>query len=155
VGWCVERLSDRVGLRRPRRIQTRHRSRRRNGAEYVFVRARQFRVSRREDSADDWSWEYVLWLGYGQKIRRAMGSEIAAIPHRPGMLDYASAKKVKLAALRLSRMPFSQSREWLVTGSKFHTKTERQLGVRSLQDWLIETCKRFIAAPALADTRLI
>jgi hypothetical protein len=88
----------------------------------------------------------VLWLGLGQKIRKGeWNPKSGAIPPSvKEMLDYARSKNVKLAAYVYPVLPFSQSREWLVTGSKFHTKKQNaSLGVRSLQDWLIENLQTF------------
>src|SRR2546422_7227274 len=39
------------------------------GAEDVLFAPSNSDLSRREASVDDWSWEHVLWLALGQKIR--------------------------------------------------------------------------------------
>jgi len=147
VGWCANDYQIDVGTPAGRAEYKRMIDRAAEmGAEYVLFAPANSAVSRREDSADDWSWEYVLWLGLGQKIRKGeWDPKSGAIPPSvQEMLDYARAKKVKLAAYVYPVLPFSQNREWLVTGSKFHTKKQNaSLGVRSLQDFLIENLQAF------------
>ncbi len=147
VGWCANDYQIDVGTPAGRAEYKRVIDRAAEmGAEYVLFAPANSAVSRREDSADDWSWEYVLWLGMGQKIRRGEWDPKSGAmpPSVQEMLDYARSKKVKLAAYVYPVLPFSQNREWLVTGSKFHTKKQNaSLGVRSLQDFLIDNLQAF------------
>lgn len=147
VGWCVNDYQIDAGTPAGRAEYKRVIDRAAElGAEYVLFAPANSAISRREDSVDDWSWEYVLWLGLGQKIRKGeWDPKSGAIPPSvKEMLEYARAKKVKLAAYVYPVLPFSQNPEWLVTGSKFHTKKQNaSLGVRSLQDWLIENLQTF------------
>jgi hypothetical protein len=65
------------------------------GAQYVLYAPSNSALSRREESVDDWSWEHVLWLGLGQKIRKnewdPRSSPIP--PSVQEMVDYARGKR--------------------------------------------------------------
>jgi hypothetical protein len=110
------------------------------GAEHVLFAPADSAVSKRADSTDDWKWEYVLWLGMGEKIRRnqwdpATG-EIPA-PVRE-MLDYASSKHLGLLAYVYPILGFTQNPAWLTPNG-----TRANLGVRAFQDWLIAALEGF------------
>ena len=112
------------------------------GAEHVLFAPANSEVSRRAMSRDDWKWEYVLWLGLGQKIRR----ERVGPGHRPDpgvraeMLDYAQSKNLKLVAYVYPVMAFEQNRDWLVgAGGK-----RANLGIYDFQDWLITALEGFL-----------
>ena len=112
------------------------------GAEHVLFAPTNSEVSRREDSRDDWKWEYTLWLGLGQKIRKgewdpSSGPIPASVQE---MLDYARFKKLGLVAYVYPVMGFTQKPEWLLGAGG----TRANLGVRSFQDWLIAALEGFL-----------
>lgn len=115
------------------------------GARYVLYAPSDSSVSRRENSVDDWSWEHVLWLGLGQKIRAnewdVKTGEIP--PSVREMLDYAKSRQVKLLAYVYPVMPFAQNPAWLVASKAHPNRNYANLGVRSLQDWLIDALVTF------------
>jgi len=115
------------------------------GAQYVLYAPSNSALSRREDSVDDWSWEHVLWLGLGQKIRAnqwdVKTGEIP--PSVRDMLDYAKTKQVKLLAYVYPVLPFAQRQDWIVAGKTNPKHHYASLGVRSLQDWLIDSLVTF------------
>lgn len=111
------------------------------GAEHVLFAPANSEVSRREDSRDDWKWEYVLWLGLGEKIRQnqwdpSSGPIPASIRE---MLDYARSRKLGLVAYVYPVMGFTQNPQWLVGANR----ARANLGFHSLQDWLIEALEGF------------
>jgi hypothetical protein len=115
------------------------------GAEYVIFAPTNSDLAKREDSMDDWSWENLLWLGFGQKIRRnEWDVKTGPIPASvQEMLDYAKTKNLKLLAYVYPVLPFSQNPAWLVSPKDRPTRRYANLGVRALQDWLIETLAAF------------
>ena len=71
VGWCANDYQIDVGTPEGRAEYRRvFDQAAASGAQYVLYAPSNSALSRREDSVDDWSWEHVLWLGLGQKIRR-------------------------------------------------------------------------------------
>ena len=112
------------------------------GAEHVLFAPANSEVSRREDSRDDWKWEYTLWLGLGQKIRKnEWDPSSGAIPASvQEMLDYARFKKLGLVAYVYPVMGFTQKPEWLLGAHG----TRANLGVHSFQDWLIGALEGFL-----------
>lgn len=141
VGWCVNDyqidVATQAGRDEYKRIIDRAAE---LGAEYVLYAPTNSELGRRVDSADDWHWENLLWLGLGQKIRKNEwdpGKD--PIPANvQEMLEYAKRKGVKLVAYVYPVVPFSQNPEWLVRGSRYHkNKLNASLGSRALQDWLI------------------
>jgi hypothetical protein len=115
------------------------------GAEYAIFAPTNSDLAKREESTDDWSWENLLWLGFGQKIRRnEWAPKDGAIPPSvQEMVDYASAKKVKLLAYVYPVLAFSQDPSWLTARANDPKRLYGNLGFRSLQDWLIETFVAF------------
>jgi hypothetical protein len=115
------------------------------GAQYVLYAPSNSLLSRREESVDDWSWEHVLWLGLGQKIRKGdwdpRTSEVPASIRE--MVDYAAARKLKLLAYVYPVMPFSQNPSWLVPVRNDPNKKAASLGNRAFQDWLIDELVAF------------
>ncbi|HLK67856.1 MAG TPA: hypothetical protein VKU19_30700 [Bryobacteraceae bacterium] len=112
------------------------------GAEHVLFAPANSEVSRREESRDDWKWEFTLWLGLGEKIRRnewdpSTGPIPASVRE---MLDYARSKKLGVVAYVYPVMAFSQNPEWL-TGAH---GTRVNLGVHSFQEWLIGALEGFL-----------
>src|ERR1019366_7012739 len=74
VGWCANDYQIDVGTPEGRveyrRVFDQAAA---SGARYVLYAPSNSAISRREDSVDDWSWEHVLWLGLGQRVRRREG----------------------------------------------------------------------------------
>jgi len=117
------------------------------GAEYVIFAPTNSDLAKREDSMDDWSWENLLWLGLGQKLRRnewdvTTGPVPASVQE---MLDYAKSKQLKLLAYVYPVVPFSQNPAWLISPKERPNRRYANLGIRSFQDWLIETLVAFQA----------
>ena len=115
------------------------------GAEYVIFAPTNSDLAKREDSMDDWSWENLLWLGFGQKIRRnEWDVKSGPVPvSLQEMLDYAKSKQLKLLAYVYPVLPFSQNPAWLVSPKDRPTRRYANLGIRAFQDWLIETLVAF------------
>lgn len=98
-------------------------------------------LARREEDADTWGWEHVLWLGLGQKLREAQWNvETGEIPSSVSdMLQYARSKDVGLLAYVYPSLPFSQNRNWLVKlGAASEKNTSATLASRDFQDFLIK-----------------
>ena len=146
VGWCVNDYQIDVagadGRAEYKRIIDRAAE---LGAQYLLYAPSNTSLSRREDSLDDWSWEHVLWLGLGQKIRAgAWNVKSGEIPPSVReMVDYAKSKDVKLVAYVYPVVPFAQNPEWLVSSKTNPARKYASLGVRSLQDWLIDALVTF------------
>jgi len=115
------------------------------GAQYVLYAPSNSALSRREDSVDDWSWEHVLWLGLGQKIRKnEWNPRTSPVPPSvKEMLDYARGKRLGLLAYVYPVLPFSQNPEWLVPTRGDPKRQGASLANRALQDWLIEELVAF------------
>ncbi|HEY3383630.1 MAG TPA: hypothetical protein VGK32_17845 [Vicinamibacterales bacterium] len=115
------------------------------GAEHVIFAPTNSDLARREDSADDWSWENLLWIGFGQKIRKNEWSpKTGAIPPSvQEMLDHAKQKHLTLLAYVYPVLAFSQNPSWLVSRKDRPNRQYANLGFRSLQDWLIDTLVTF------------
>jgi hypothetical protein len=115
------------------------------GADYAIFAPTNSDLAKREDSTDDWSWENLLWAGFGQKIRKnEWNPKTGPIPPSvQEMLDYAAGKKVKLLAYVYPVLAFSQNPEWLTARKSNPKRLYGNLGFRSLQDWLIETLVAF------------
>ncbi len=115
------------------------------GADYAVFAPTNSDLAKREDSTDDWSWENLLWAGFGQKVRKnEWNPKTGPIPPSVReMLDYAAGKKVKLLAYVYPVLAFSQNPEWLTARKNDPKRVYGNLGFRSLQDWLIETLVAF------------
>lgn len=146
VGWCVNDYQIDAGTPQGRveyrRVFDRAAS---VGAQYVLYAPSNSALSRREDSVDDWSWEHVLWLGLGQKIRRNEWDPRTSVmpPSVQEMLDAARERNLKLLAYVYPVLPFSQNPAWLVPVRNDPTRLAANLGNRALQDWLIEELVAF------------
>ena len=153
VGWCVNDYQIDVGTvdgrNEYRRIFDRASA---VGAQYVLYAPSNSALSRREDSVDDWSWEHVLWLGLGQKIRRnEWDPRTSAMPASvQEMLDAARERKLQLLAYVYPVMPFAQNPAWLVPARHDPKRNAASLGNRALQDWLIEELVAFHAHTGIA-----
>ena len=115
------------------------------GAEYAIFAPTNSDLAKREDSTDDWSWENLLWAGFGQKVRKnEWHPKTGPVPPSvQEMLDYAADKKVKLLAYVYPVLAFSQNPDWLTSRKNNPKRLYGNLGFRSLQDWLIETLVAF------------
>lgn len=144
VGWCANDyqidIASPAGRAEYKRILDTASS---MGAEHVLFAPANSELSRRVMSRDDWKWEYVLWLGLGEKIRRGEWDvETSAIPASvQEMLDYARGRSLKLVAYVYPVLPFEQSRKWLVDAGG---KQRANLGFKELQDWLVITLEKFL-----------
>ena len=147
VGWCANDYQIDVATPEGRAEYKRMIDRAAElGADHVLYAPTNSALGRREDSTDDWNWENLLWLGLGQKIRKnEWNVEKDPIPPSVAeMLDYARSRNVKLVAYVYPVLPFSQNKEWLVEGTRYHKKKlNASLGVRSFQDWLIQELLAF------------
>lgn len=101
----------------------------------------------RKQSADAWSWEYVLWLNLGEKIRKGEWDPTKdPIPSSvTEMVAYAKQKGVGLLAYVYPSVPYTANPSWLVTGNakKGDTFTYATLASRDLQDYLIRNLIAF------------
>jgi hypothetical protein len=111
------------------------------------------KTAERTKSVDTWSWEYVLWLGLGQRIRRNEWDPAKdPIPDTVSeMLDHAKQKHVGVLAYVYPSVPYEKDPSWIVQGGPGrhgesftdpHAKYAT-LASRSLQDYLIENLIAF------------
>jgi hypothetical protein len=102
-------------------------------------------LARREDSADSWGWEYVLWLNLGQKIRKGEWDPTSdPIPRGvTEMVSYARRKHVGLLAYVYPSVPFEKNSTWLVKGQGEDRHTYATLASRDFQDYLIRNLIAF------------
>ncbi|MEO8624653.1 MAG: hypothetical protein ABI625_26460, partial [bacterium] len=146
VGWCANDYQIDVGTREGRTEYRRvFDQAAASGARYVLYAPSNSLLSRREDSVDDWSWEHVLWLGLGQKIRRnEWDPRSSPVPASVSeMVHYARGKRLGLLAYVYPVLPFTQNAEWLVPARSDPKKKAASLGNRALQDWLIDELVAF------------
>ena len=103
------------------------------GADHLLFAPANSDVSRREDSTDDWGWEYTLWLGMGEKIRKnEWDAATGPIPNSvQEMLSYARSKKLGLLAYVYPVLGFGGKRK------------RSNLGDHAFQDWLIGALEGF------------
>jgi hypothetical protein len=142
VGWCVNDYQIDVGTEAGRTEYKRIFDMASSlGADHVLFAPANSTVSRLADSTDDWSWEFTLWLGLGQKIRRNEWNP-ASGPIPPSvkeMLDYAGSKNLRLLAYVYPVLGFTQNSDWLLANGGHRAN----LGVHSFQDWLIKALEDF------------
>ncbi len=153
VGWCANDYQVDVGTAAGRTEYRRIFDQAAAvGAQYVLYAPSNSALSRREESVDDWSWEHVLWLGLGQKIRRNEWDPRTSIipPSVQEMLDAARDRKLKLLAYVYPVLPFAQNPAWLVPARNDPKRKAASLGNRVLQDWLIEELVAFHARTGIA-----
>jgi hypothetical protein len=146
VGWCANDYQIDVGAPEGRAEYRRLIDQAASlGAQYVLYAPSNSALSRREESVDDWSWEHVLWLGLGQKIRKnEWDPRTSPIPPSvQEMLDYSRGKKVGLLAYVYPVLPFAQNPEWLVPARSDPKRRAATLANRALQDWLIDELVAF------------
>lgn len=148
VGWCVNDyqidIASEEGRAEYKRVIDRAAE---LGARHVLFAPTNSDLAKREDSTDDWSWENLLWLGLGQKIRKNEWNPANdAVPASvQEMLDYARSKKVSLVAYVYPVLAFTQNAAWLTTwrNARPDAKKYASLASPALQDWLIETLVAF------------
>ena len=146
VGWCVNDYQIDVagadGRAEYQRIIDRAAE---LGAQYLLYAPSNTSLSRREDSLDDWSWEHVA-------LARARTEDPGGRVGRQDRRDPADrardarlreSKNVKLVAYVYPVVPFAQNPAWLVSSKTNPARKYASLGVRSLQDWLIEALVTF------------
>jgi hypothetical protein len=141
VGWCANDYQIDIATAEGRAEYSRILDMAANvGAEHVLFAPANSAVSKRSQSTDDWKWEYVTWLGLGEKIRRnEWDPATGAIPDSVReMLDYAAAKHLGLLAYVYPILGFTQNPAWLTANG-----TRANLGVRAFQDWLIAALEGF------------
>lgn len=142
VGWCVNDyqidIASPEGRAEYKRIIGRAAE---LGAEHVLFAPANSSISRRSMSRDDWKWEYVLWLGLGQKIRRNEWAPATGEipPSVREMLDYARSKNVGLVAYVYPVLGFEQNSDWLVGPDR----RRANLGNHNFQNWLIRALEDF------------
>jgi hypothetical protein len=116
------------------------------GVKTLLYAPENSKLSERTESADTWSWEYVLWLNLGEKIRR--GEWDPAKDPVPAdvssMIAYAKQKHVGLLAYVYPSVPFAKNPSWIVKtpGGDAHF-SYASLGSRELQDYLIHNLVEF------------
>jgi hypothetical protein len=146
VGWCANDYQIDIALPEGRTEYTRLIDRAAElGAEYLLFAPSNSALSRREESQDDWSWEHTLWLGLGQKIRKGeWDPRTDDLPASVRELrDHAAARGVKLVAYVYPVVPFLRNPAWLTTRPDRPGRQYASLGVRALQDWLIDELVAF------------
>ena len=103
------------------------------------------KLSDRAQSVDTWGWEYVLWLGLGQKIRKGQWDPATgAVPQSvSAMLAYARQKHIGLLAYVYPSIPYAKNPAWIVksgpsiAGSAKGRYGYATLASREFQDYLI------------------
>lgn len=146
VGWCANDYQIDVGTPEGRSEYRRvFDQAAASGAQYVLYAPSNSALSRREESVDDWSWEHVLWLGLGQKIRRnEWNPRTSPVPSSvQAMVSYARSKRLGLLAYVYPVLPFAQNPAWLVPARGDPHRKAASLGNRALQDWLIDELVAF------------
>ncbi len=102
------------------------------------------KLSERTKSTHSWSWEYVLWLGLGEKIRTGDWDPLSSpVPAEiREMITYAKQKHVDLLAYVYPSIPYSHDDSWLVEGNGDRF-TYASLASRKFQDYLIRNLVAF------------
>jgi hypothetical protein len=116
------------------------------GVHHLLYAPGNSKLADRLQSADTWSWEYVLWLNMGQKIRK--GEWDPAKDELPAdvaeMVSYAKARHVGLLAYVYPSVPYEKDRSWLVHGrggeANFLYAT---LASRQFQEYLLHNLIEF------------
>jgi len=104
------------------------------------------KLSARTDSADSWSWEYVLWLNLGERIRKGDWDPLKdPIPASVAeMLSYAKQKHVGLLAYVYPSVPYEKNPAWIVKGKENNDPYKyATLASREFQDYLIRNLIAF------------
>lgn len=102
------------------------------------------KLSERTRSTDSWSWEYVLWLNLGQKIRS--GSWDPAKDPVPTsvtkMIAYARQKNIGILAYVYPSVPYEHDASWLVRSPQDRF-VYASMASRKFQDYLIRNLVAF------------
>ena len=105
------------------------------------------KLADRAESTDSWSWEYVLWLNLGEKIRKGEWDPARdPIPASVSeMVSYAKQKHVRLLAYVYPSVPYGADPSWLVKRpAKDNDRfTYATLASRKFQDYLIRNLIAF------------
>jgi hypothetical protein len=104
------------------------------------------KLSVRMDSTDSWSWEYVLWLNLGERIRKGdWDPRKDPIPASVAeMLAYAKQKHVGLLAYVYPSIPFEKNPAWIVRGKQGNDPYQyATLASREFQEYLIRNLIAF------------
>ena len=105
------------------------------------------KLADRKESTDSWSWEYVLWLNLGEKIRKGEWDPAKdAVPAGvTEMVDYAKQRHVGLLAYVYPSVPYGADPSWLVKRPAKDNDpfTYATLASRPLQDYLIRNLIAF------------
>ena len=106
------------------------------------------KLADRKESTDSWSWEYVLWLNLGEKIRKGEWdpSKDAVPANVSAMVDYAKQKHVGLLAYVYPSVPYGA--DPILAGEERPAKdndpfTYATLASRAFQDYLIRNLIAF------------
>lgn len=122
------------------------------GIHTLLYAPRNSKLADRAQSTDAWSWEYVLWLGLGEKIRKGEWDPATdPIPESVStMLDYARQKHVGLLAYVYPSIPFAKNPGWIVKRVRTDARpgsddkySYATLASRDLQDYLIRNLIEF------------
>ena len=115
------------------------------GADYAIFAPTNSDLAKREDSTDDWSWENLLWVGLGQKIRKNEWNAEDRPDSAVGAGDarLRDGEEAEAARLRVSRARVLAEPRVADRARENPKRLYGNLGVRSLQDWLIETLVAF------------
>jgi hypothetical protein len=115
------------------------------GVERILYAGANSEVSQVSDCTDDWCWEEVLWLGYGEQLRKgdwAPGSPLADSVSQ--LIDVSQALGVSAIPYVYPILGFTANRTdpgWLTPrgGGKFYS----DLSNREFQDYFIDTTVAF------------
>ena len=148
VPWCENDYQIDVGLPEGadeyRRIMDRAAE---LGVSHLLFTPANSQVSSLSENADAWGWENLLFFGLGQKIRKGVWNpKIDPVPPSvQSLLDYAAAKPLRLLAYAYPSLPFKQDPEWTKwAGDKVSGTRAVDTGLRSFQDWWLETLADFL-----------
>ena len=148
VPWCENDYQIDVGLPdgadEYRRIMDRAAE---LGVSHLLFTPANSQVSSLAENADAWGWENLLFYGLGQKIRQGVWNpKIDPVPPSvQSLLDYAAAKPLRLLAYAYPSLPFKQDPEWTKwAGDKVSGTRAVDTGLRSFQDWWLETLLAFL-----------
>ncbi len=117
------------------------------GCSHLLLTPANSQVSSLSENADAWGWENLLFFGLGQKIRKGeWNPKIDPIPPSvQSLLDYAAGKPLRLLAYAYPSLPFKQDPEWTRwAGDKVGGYRAADTGLRSFQDWWLETLMDFL-----------
>lgn len=104
-------------------------------------------TAQRAQSVDTWKWEYVLWLGMGQQLRKNQWDPAKdPLPSSvTEMLDHAKQRHVGLLAYVYPSIPYEKDPSWIVQGTppRYGGARYATLASRPLQDYLIRNLIAF------------